>query len=112
MGAFARGEVVLIHFPFSDLSGAKLRPAFVLTASDARGDSISILSQITSKSYGDLQAIGLTDQDFSTGGLKRTSYVRPGKLFTTNEGLIVRSVGKVNGKKEQEIRDAVVDLFR
>jgi hypothetical protein len=54
MGSLAASQVVLVHFPFSDLTASKLRPAVVLAAA-GRGDWI--LSQITSKSYGDSGAI-------------------------------------------------------
>jgi mRNA interferase MazF len=49
MGILAAGQVVIVHFPFSDLSQSKLRPAVVL-AEAGRGDWL--LCQITSKSYG------------------------------------------------------------
>lgn len=63
MGAFAAGSVVLIPFPFSDLSGTKLRPAVVLATLN-KGDCI--LCQITSQPY-DMQAIELNQQDFAEG---------------------------------------------
>ena len=47
MGTLAAGQVVIVHFPFSDLTASKLRPAVVL-AEAGRGDWI--LRQITSKS--------------------------------------------------------------
>lgn len=50
MGTFTAGQVVIVHFPFSDLTVSKLRPAVVL-AEAGRGDWI--LCQINSKSYGD-----------------------------------------------------------
>jgi hypothetical protein len=52
------GSVVLVKFPFSDLSNAKLRPALVI-ADAGRGDWV--LCQITSKPYGDLFCIELKD---------------------------------------------------
>jgi mRNA interferase MazF len=63
----AAGTVVLVSFPFSDLSQAKLRPAVVL-ADAGRGDWI--LCQITSNPYGDARAIALTDVSFAAGSLK------------------------------------------
>ena len=48
MGTFAAGQVVIVHFPFSDLTASKLRPAVVL-AEAGRGDCV--LCQITSKCY-------------------------------------------------------------
>jgi mRNA interferase MazF len=78
MGTLAAGQVVIVNFPFSDLTTSKLRPAVVL-AESGRGDWI--LCQITSKSYGDAKAIPLDAPDFAQGSLRLVSYVRPGKLF-------------------------------
>jgi mRNA interferase MazF len=75
------GSVVLVPFPFSDLSQAKLRPAVAL-ANSGRGDWI--LCQITSNPYADARAIEITDASFDSGSLFVTSYARPGKLFTAN----------------------------
>ena len=54
MGLLTTGTVVLVRFPFSDLSRTKLRPA-VVVADAGRGDWV--LCQITSKPYGDPSAI-------------------------------------------------------
>ena len=67
MGLFAAGAVVIVPFPFSDLSQSKLRPAVVL-APASRGDWI--LCQITSNRYGDPTTIELTNGDFSRGALQ------------------------------------------
>jgi len=90
MGALTVAAVVLLPFPFSDLSDAKVRPAIVLSAV---GRADWILCQITSNPYGDPAAHRIQDSDFQTGGLRQVSYVRPGKLFTANTALITRDVG-------------------
>ena len=86
MVAPAAGKVVLVPFPFSDLSQSKLRPAIVLA--DA-GRQDWILCQVTSKPYGDTRAILLNDSGFESGSLRVESYMRPGKLFTAHQTLIV-----------------------
>mgnify|MGYP003701054161 CR=1 FL=1 len=103
------GSVVLVPFPFSDLSQSKLRPAVVL-ADAARGDWI--LCQITSKSYSDPRAIELTTVSFAKGSLLVVSYVRPGKLFTANQSLIVREVGVLADDTLKQIAEAVIELLR
>jgi len=103
------GEVVLVPFPFSDLSQAKVRPAACL-ADAGRGDWI--LCQITSNPYGDPAAISLTSADFATGGLLVASYARPGKLFTAHSGLLVRSVGVLTPAATQQILTTVASFFR
>ncbi|MDR1920816.1 MAG: type II toxin-antitoxin system PemK/MazF family toxin [Candidatus Adiutrix sp.] len=77
MAGFVKGDVVVVPFPFSDLSSSKRRPALVLAKANA---SDLILSQITSKSVGDEYAVELITSDFSSGGLNATSNVRPNKL--------------------------------
>lgn len=89
----AAGGVVVVPFPFSDLSQAKLRPALVL-ADAGRGDWI--LCQITSNPYGDGRAVMLTDASFRTGSLRMVSYARPGKLFTANRDLMTAQVGSLH----------------
>ncbi len=109
MGTLAAGQVVIVHFPFSDLTASKLRPAVVL-AEAGRGDWI--LCQITSKSYGDEKAITLDTPDFARGSLRLTSYVRPGKLFTAHSSLVANQVGELQPKKFSAIRDAVVKMIQ
>ncbi|MBE0540077.1 MAG: type II toxin-antitoxin system PemK/MazF family toxin [Verrucomicrobia bacterium] len=109
MGLLAAGQVVIVHFPFSDLSQSKLRPAMVL-AEAGRGDWL--LCQITSKSYGDPRAIQIVTADFVQGSLRATSYVRPGKLFTAHTSLIAGQIGKLHSKSFSVVRDAVVRLIQ
>jgi hypothetical protein len=56
MGRFVKGDVVVIPFPFSDLTGNKRRPALILV--DLNGDDC-IVCQITSKHRSDPRAISL-----------------------------------------------------
>lgn len=109
MGAPAAGEIVLLPFPFSDLSRSKLRPVLIL-ASAGRSDWIAC--QITSNPYGDARAIEITQKDFTEGGLQRTSYARPGKLFTAHESLIAASAGSLERTVLEQIRDAVILMIR
>lgn len=104
-----RGTVALVRFPFSDLSASKLRPAVVLASAD-RGDHV--LVQVTSKPYADGRAVEITHASFERGGLARTSYARPGKLFTANESLMSRSVGELSAASIEELVSAVIRLLR
>ncbi|HEY0319339.1 MAG TPA: type II toxin-antitoxin system PemK/MazF family toxin [Pyrinomonadaceae bacterium] len=103
------GSVILVPFPFSDLSHSKLRPAVVL-ADAAKGDWI--LCQITSKPYSDPQAIELNDDGFATGSLHVVSYARPSKLFTANRSLIVRQVGVLKKDVLEQIVNAIAEMLR
>lgn len=86
-----------------------MRPAVVL-ADAGRGDWI--LCQITSNPYSDPRAVMLSEDAFAAGSLLRESYARPGKLFTANQGLIVRQVGSLNDEALKRIVEAVVGLLK
>ena len=109
MVAPATGAIVLVRFPFSDLSRSKLRPAVVL-ADVGRGDRV--LCQVTSKPYGDAAAVVLEPTAFVSGSLQVISYARPGKLFTASSDLITAEVGMLGREVLIRIVDAVVLLLR
>jgi mRNA interferase MazF len=103
------GAVVLVPFPFSDLSRSKLRPAVVL-AYAGRGDYV--LCQVTSNLYSDPHAVPLSDEDFRAGSLRRESYARPGKLFTANRSLLRTKVGDLQDESFQRIITTIIGLLR
>ena len=99
---------MLVPFPFSDLSKAKLRPAVVL-AEGGRGDWI--LCQVTSNPYGDAHSLEITDDSFDHGSLRVTSYARAGKLFTANQDLMVSQVATLNSSSFKSIIEAVIEIL-
>lgn len=103
------GEVVLVPFPFSDLSQSKVRPAVCL-ADAGRGDWV--LCQITSSPYGDPAAVPLDAPDFASGGLLMASFARPGKLFTAYSALMVRSVGVLTPAAFARVLSAVAAILQ
>lgn len=109
MVAPSAGEVVLVPFPFSDLSQSKVRPAVCL-ADAGRGDWV--LCQITSRPYGDPTAVSLPERDFASGGLQVASFARPGKLFTAYAGLLMQSVGILTPAALDRVLSAVVTMLR
>jgi mRNA interferase MazF len=109
MVAPSAGGIVLVPFPFSDLSQAKLRPAIALA--DAGRDDW-ILCQVTSNPYGDSRAVRLRALSFESGLLRSDSYARPGKLFTASRELIVAQVAILNREARAQIVEAVVTILR
>ena len=103
------GAVVLVPFPFSDLTRSKLRPAICLA--DAGRDDW-ILCQLTSKPYGDSRAVLLHDPDFVSGGLRVSSFARPGKLFTASRTLMVAAAGQLSDPALRRVVDAVLAVLR
>ncbi|NOX84406.1 MAG: type II toxin-antitoxin system PemK/MazF family toxin [Chlorobi bacterium] len=109
MEKFVKGDVVVIPFPFSDLSNAKRRPALVLA--DLKGDDI-ILCQITSRFVKDNYSIALENSDFVKGSLNKPSNIRPNRLFTADKNIIIRKTGTVKAEKIDTITDKICEIMK
>ncbi len=109
MGLFAAGQVVVLPFPFSDLSENKPRPGVLLVPA---GHGDWVVCQITSNPYSDPNVIPIMQSSFAEGGLRHTSYVRPPKLFTAHTSLIEAYAGTLKDEVFQQVLEAVANVFR
>ncbi len=102
------GSVILVRFPFSDLSSKKYRPALVVAK--AEFDDI-IVCQITSSSYGKKNIVTIAEKDFLSGTLPVNSFIRPDKLFTLSSQLVARKLGKISDEKMAEVKRSLARLL-
>ena len=109
MARFIKGDIVVIPFPFSDLSGSKKRPALVVAT--MQGDDV-ILCQITGQFTRDDYAIPLTTNEMKQGALNQpVSHIRPNRLFTADSAIINRKVAALKDDTLQEVIDAIIDII-
>ena len=108
MGRFIKGDVVVVPFPFSDLSASKRRPAYIVAT--LTGDDV-ILCQITSQGTRDQQAVPLTANDFVEGGLRRDSNIPPNLLCTSDSTVILSKTGTMSHSKIQEITTKIIAII-
>lgn len=109
MERLVKGEVVVIPFPFSDLSSVKKRPALVISV--LKGDD-TILCQITSQARTDEYAVRLIKKEFAKGELKINSMIRPNRLFTADKSLILRRIGSLKQEKIKQVIEKTCKIIR
>lgn len=109
MAAFIKGEVVVVPFPYSDLSQNKRRPALIVAV--LPGDDL-VLCQITSQAVTDGDSVTLDATDFASGGLSSPSNIRPNKLFTADTHIVLYSTGQVKQDKLSAVVDKIVEVVR
>lgn len=109
MERFIKGTVVVIPFPFTDLSGSKNRPALVLA--DLEGEDI-LLCQITSQQTKDKHSIALNKNDFNIGSLPIDSYIRPTRIFTANKNIIIKKSGQVKANIFENVVNTIVNIIK
>jgi mRNA interferase MazF len=109
MERLVRGDVVVLLFPFSDLSSSRKRPAVVVT--NLTGDDLILAQITTASSRSDEYAVPLETDDFQTGKLTVSSLVRTNKLFTADVSIISSKIGALNESKIKEIQNSLVNIF-
>ncbi len=109
MEEFVKGDVVVIPFPFTDLSASKKRPSLVLAK--LQGDDL-ILCQITGKERNDKYSISLENSDFKKGSLNASSVIRPNKLVTADKSIINYKIGSLKTEKLKEVLDLIFKIFK
>ncbi len=109
MENIVKGDIIVVPFPFSDLSKSKKRPALVLA--NLIGDDF-ILCQITSEARVDQYSIILKDGDFKQGTLKQISMIRPNRIFTADNSIVLYKVGVLKDSKIKEVEEEVIKIFQ
>jgi mRNA interferase MazF len=103
MPSFSKNEVVLVRYPFSDLTAAKVRPAVVVNAPHPSADNLIV--PLTSR-VGGLQAGEFLLADWRTAGLNLPSAVKRG-LYTIHDSLVLKSVGRLSARDADRIEQSL-----
>jgi len=89
------GSIYKVNYPFTDLSGKKVRPALALTTADERGDAY--FAFITTKPYANIDSIELRNTDFVEGEiLPRSSHLCVNKNILLHQGTVLGEVAALN----------------
>jgi mRNA interferase MazF len=107
-------KIVLVPFPFDDLSGLKVRPAICLTDKISIYDHV-VIAFITSQASKALEAsdliINTFDKNFAQTGLKVTSAIRLHRLVTVPDRIILRHLGDLPADYHAGLEKRLKDMF-
>ena len=110
-----KGKIVLVPFPFDDLSSAKLRPAVCLTNKISQFQHV-VLAFITSKTHDPIMGSDVllnTDQPgFSETGLKTSSAIRLHRVITITTSIIQRELGNLTPELQMQVDEKLRKLFQ
>ncbi len=102
-----KGDIVLLPFPFTDLSGNKTRPALVLISNPLDVTVAFITTQIGWQDANDLLLIA-----DSNNGLKRDSLIRLSKLATIDSGLVLGKLGEISTLQLTKLDKNLVEILQ
>jgi mRNA interferase MazF len=102
-----KGDIILVTFPFTDLSGSKLRPALVLFS----GKEDVTVAFITTN----LSEVGLSDMILKvnpTNGLKKESLLKLNKIATLDFELVMGRIGNLSESELKEVDKKLIETFK
>jgi len=106
-----KGKIVLIPFPFTNLTVTKLRPALVLFEGERDVVVAFISSRVPREPAPTDIIVGETHLDFKLTGLKVASVIRLDKVATILKDLIVGEIGEVGVKLKKEINRKISKAY-
>jgi len=103
------GQIVLTPFPYTDLSGAKLRPVLMLRQASKFDDwLVCMVSSQVQQAETDLDvAITPSDADFTNSGLKVPSVLRLSRLAVLDGSLLLGSIGAISDERLVNVRKRI-----
>ncbi len=108
MGKFIVGDIVVIPFPYTDLSQFKKRPALIIKE---LGNGDYLLAMITSQPYTGKHCISIQPSDFTYHNLPVASFVRCNRLFEANESIILHKVATVSNTFLNNVIAALINFL-
>lgn len=103
----AKGDIVLINFPFTDLTGSKLRPAVVLT-----DNSLDLTVSFITTQVGWQEPTDVILSPSTGNGLRKQSLIRTGKIATLDKILAKGLLGKLDQSELIELNSKLKTLFQ
>ncbi|MBN2186875.1 MAG: type II toxin-antitoxin system PemK/MazF family toxin [Dehalococcoidia bacterium] len=109
-----RGDIVLVPFPFTDLTTEKLRPAVIISAEPQESDIvIAFISSIVPS--GELPMadflLAPNHPDFYQTGLKKASVFKMKKLLTIERTRLIRRLGKISPGIQKELDERLKEAL-
>ena len=109
---YEQGEVIIVPFPFSDLSSVKQRPVLILSKnSDNENSSDIITCGITSNLRNIKYSVLISNKDLENGEIPTESRIKVDKLFTLDKSIIKKRVAKLNIKVFNAVKEEFFKLI-
>jgi len=105
-----RGTVVLTPFPFTDLTGAKVRPAVVISRTDRPGDDVILAfvsSVVPTRPLPTDLVVHPSHPDFGETGLKVPSIIKCDKLATVQRRIILGELGQLSATQIRDLEQCL-----
>jgi len=107
---FDQREIVLIHFPYSDLTLSKKRPALIISNEKINKMQDRICCLVTTKPH--KNDLIISQSCFEDGQLPFKSFIKPHRIFTISEEIIIKKLCKINKSLHKSVIKKLNEYLR
>lgn len=109
---YKQREIVLVPFPYSDLSSTKRRPVLIISNDNYNQNFPDVVvCVVTSNLHKDGYSVELENEDLEIGVLPESSIVKAHKLFTIHQDKIIKKFSLVKGEYFEKVADKIRHLI-
>lgn len=111
---FKKGTIILIPFPFTDLSSTKIRPALIVSSNIIKRDDIVVvfISSLRPKKLQKTDiALKVSDLGFKNTGLKNDSIIKINKMATLDKKIVIGELGEIDRLIQKKVNQKIKTLF-
>ncbi len=103
MPSYSKSDVILVRYPFSDLSNAKVRPAVVVSAAHSSQDVLitPLTSKVRSLREGEFEL-----SEWSAAGLNVATAIKRG-VYTVHESLAIKLIGRLSHVDAKQLEESL-----
>ena len=106
------GEIVLVPFPYTDMSKSKLRPVLIISnTSYNKTSSDFVCCGITSNTSDKSRSILINNEDMVNNTLQKKSKIKFTNIYTLQKDLIEKRIGKLDSKKLDVVISSIINMI-
>ena len=108
---FNQGDILIVPFPFSNLSGVRQRPVLVLSKINYLKECKDVVTcGITSNLKDSKYSVLVDNSDLTEGNIPVRSRIKVDKLFTLEQNIVIKKLGRINKETFEKIKREFVNL--
>ncbi len=103
---FEQGDILMVPFPFSDLTEIKQRPVLVISKNNYNLKNEDIITcGITSNLRDSSHSVIIGEEELLSGKIPSKSRIKVDKIFTLEQGIVRKKLAKINKNTFQKVKE-------
>ena len=108
---YEQGEIIIVPFPFTDLSTIKQRPVLILSNNYYNNSTQDLITCGITLNIQENNTLLINNEDLANGEIPLTSRIKVDKLFTLHKSIVKKKLGKINVETFAKVKEELFNLI-